>query len=100
MKNIYKKVSEQLGIAEDTIQEVYKLYWSFIKDTIESLPLKEKLTENEFNKLKTNFNIPLLGKLSCDYNRFKGVKESLKIKSRNYENFRNKTTSKPCCNNC
>ena len=59
-----------------------------IKTTIEALPLKEDLTEEEFSKLRTNFNIPSLGKLSCTLNKYKGTKSRFKLieKFRNAEN--------------
>jgi len=33
------------------------------------------MTEEEFLELKTNFNIPSLGKLSCTRDRYLGVKK-------------------------
>ena len=33
------------------------------------------LNEEDFSKLKTNFNIPSLGKLTCTYERMLGVKK-------------------------
>ena len=72
--NIYKKVAEELELPEELIKNTYRAYWRFIRDSIESLPLKDDLTEKEFSQLKTNFNIPSLGKLSCTYDRMQGVK--------------------------
>lgn len=40
-----------------------------------SLPLKEDISEEEFSKLRTNFNIPALGKFNCTYSRMQGVKK-------------------------
>ena len=74
MNNIYKKVADELNLPEELIKNTYKAYWRFIRDSIESLPLKENLSEEDFSKLKTNFNIPSLGKLSCPYDRMQGVK--------------------------
>lgn len=50
-------------------------YWKFIRQTIQELPLKEDLTKDEFNKYRTNFNIPSIGKLSCTYDRYKAIKD-------------------------
>lgn len=77
---IYKKVSEELNIPEDIVGKVYKAYWKFIRDSISSLPLKEDLSEEDFNKLRTNFNIPHIGKLTCTYDRYKRVKQRLNYK--------------------
>lgn len=69
------KVAEELNLPVEVVEKGYKAYWWYIKSTIEALPLKEYITEEEFNKLKTNFNIPSLGKLSCTLDRFKGMKK-------------------------
>ena len=49
----------------------------------------ERMT-HMFNALKTNINIPSLGKFNCTYNRYLGVKERFKyikyIKNGNKEN--------------
>ena len=59
---------------EKVVKETYKAYWMFIKDTIESLPLKEDMSEEEFDKLRTNFNVPSLGKLICTFDKYKKIK--------------------------
>jgi hypothetical protein len=88
MKNsIYKKVSDELNIPLDVVIFAYKSYWKFIKETIQNLPLKEDLSEEEFAKLKTNFNIVSLGKLSCDYDRY--VKLKLREKYKNDKSKKN-----------
>ena len=56
-KDIINKVSEELDLPKDLVENTYKAYWNFIKDTIEELPLKTELTQKEYNKLKTNINI-------------------------------------------
>lgn len=73
--DIINKVSQEVNIPKEVVNAAYKSYWEFIKKTIQSLPLKEDISEEEFNKLRTNFNIPSLGKLSCTYDRMMGVKK-------------------------
>ena len=72
---IIGEVSKEIGLPEEVVDNVYKAYWYFIKQSIESLPLKEDISEEEFSKLRTNFNIPSLGKLSCTFDRMLGVKK-------------------------
>lgn len=72
---IYDRVSRETGVDKRVVKTAYRLYWRFIKDTIAKLPLKEDLTEEEFNKLRTNFNIPSLGKLTCTYDRYIGMRK-------------------------
>lgn len=74
-QEIIDKVSGDLNISPDIINKTYKAYWRYIRNSIQELPLKEDLTEEEFLKLRPNFNISSLGKLTCTYKRFLGVKE-------------------------
>lgn len=76
--DIIGKVSEELNIPAEVVDAAYKSYWKFIKQTIQSLPLKDDIDEEEFAKLRTNFNIPSLGKLTCTFDRMMGVKKRLK----------------------
>lgn len=68
-------VSKELNIPEEVVDKAYKSYWEFIKTTIQALPLKEEVDEEEFSKLRTNFNVPSLGKLVCTFDRMEGVKK-------------------------
>ena len=92
-EDIYIQVSKELEIPEEVIKEAYESYWKFIKSKIKSLPLKEDLSEEEFSKYRTNFNIPSLGKLSCTFDRMESVKKRFeylnKIKQRNGNNKKN-----------
>lgn len=76
--DIVIKVSKELGLPPEVVDKIYKSYWMFVKQTIQALPLKEDLTSEDFKKLRTNFNIPSLGKLSCTYDRMNRVKEKFK----------------------
>lgn len=73
--DIVKLVSKDLKIPEEVVDLAYKSYWKFIKQTIQELPLKEDINEEEFSKLRTNFNIPSLGKFTCTFDRMMGVKK-------------------------
>lgn len=77
--DIIKQVSKELNISEEVVGEAYKSFFTFIRESISNLPLKEDLSEEEFNKLRTNFNIPALGKLHCTYDRYTGVKKKKKF---------------------
>lgn len=74
-KGIIHKVSEDTGIDVTIIDKAYKAFWLYIRNSIQELPLKKDFTESEFLSLRTNFNIPSLGKLVCTYDRYKGVKK-------------------------
>lgn len=87
-----KQVAKDLCLPVKVVDKTYKAFWRFIRDTINELPLKTDLTEEEFNKLRTNFNIPSLGKLNCTYNKIQYIKDKYKsfIKLRERENVKNK----------
>ena len=77
--DIIDKVSEELDLPKEVVDKTYKAFWLFVKKSIQLLPLKENLNEEEFAKLKTNYNIPSLGKLSCTYDRMLGVKKRFNL---------------------
>lgn len=87
---IVKQLSEELNIPEKVVDTAYKSYFKFMRETITSLPLKDDLSEEEFNSLRTNFNIPALGKLHCTYERYLGVKERNNYLNRLREEYGNK----------
>ena len=66
-----------------------KEFWTFIRNNIKALPLKEDLSKEEFDKLRTNFNVPSLGKLSCTYDRFIGIKKRLKYLNKLKDDYNN-----------
>ena len=84
--DIIGKVSQEMGLPPEVVNTAYKSYWKFIKQTIQSLPLKDDISEEDFTKLRTNFNIPSLGKLTCTFDRMMGVKKRFKYIKRLREN--------------
>lgn len=76
--DIIKRVSDKLNIPEEIVKKTYESYWLYIRNNISELPLKDNLSEEEFNNLRTNFNIPSIGKLSCSYDRYQAIKERYK----------------------
>ena len=86
LSNLYKKAALELGLEEKDVKEAYNLYWEFFRSELENLPLKEDLTEEEFNSLKTSFNVPHIGKFYCTYDRYLRIKNKLK-KSRDAKDF-------------
>lgn len=86
-KEIINKVSGDINLPPDTVDKIYKAYWRYIRDTIQTLSLKDNISEEEFSKLKPNFNIPSLGKLTCTYKRYLGVKERFNHIKKLRENY-------------
>lgn len=66
-----KQASLKLGLPYDYVYKIYVAYWKYIKQHIASLPLKEKLTEEEYDSYKHSVSLPFLGKLHCPYDKLK-----------------------------
>lgn len=77
--DIINKVSEELNLSREIVENTYKAYWNFIRVTIEELPLKTEISQEKFENLRTNINIPSLGKLNCTYNRYIGIRNRFNI---------------------
>lgn len=81
---IYKEVAEEHGLSPEIVEKIYVSFWEFIRNKIEVLPLKQDISECEYDSLKTSFNIPHLGKLYCTYKeQYKKVNIHKKIKDKN-----------------
>lgn len=78
-QEILKRVSEELELPVEVVKEAYESYWLFIRQSIIDLPLKENLDKEDFNKLRTNFNIPSIGKMSVTWERYLGKKKQWKV---------------------
>jgi len=76
-QEIITKVAEELNLPTEIVSPAYRAFFTFVKNKIQELPLKE-VDEEGFSQLKTNFNIPSLGKLSCNQERWLGVKKKYK----------------------
>ena len=77
--DIIGKVSEELNLPKEVVDKTYKAFWLFINQSIQSLPLKENLNEEDFAKLRTNFNIPSLGKLCVTWDRLVGCRKRFNL---------------------
>lgn len=70
LERTYRKVARNLGIDSSLVKEMYQSYWKEIRDYVSSLPLHDNMDEEEFAKLRTNVNIPSLGKLYCTWKSY------------------------------
>ena len=88
-QEVIEKVSIEKGLPKEVVLVAYRSYWEFIKKTIQELSLKEDITEEEFNQLRTNFNIPSIGKLYITWDKLINVKKRRlylqKIKEEKYD---------------
>lgn len=84
-----RRVSQSTGLPILLVDRTYKSYWKMVREHISTLPLKEELTDDEFQALQPNVNIPSIGKLYVTLERYKSIKRRYKQKQDN-ENVENK----------
>lgn len=90
LNTIYETISKELNISPEVVKAAYRSYWEFIYKKISELPLKEDLTKEEFEKLRTNFNVPSLGKFYTTYEDLVNIKKGYSYKQLLIENVKNK----------
>ena len=83
LNEMIDKVAEDMNMPSEKVHKIYYSYWKFIKTTIEGFPLKDDLKFDEFITLRTNFNIPRLGKLYCTVDDYYRIKYA--YKNRNHD---------------
>lgn len=86
INNVIEQLSKELNISKKIILNTYKGYWLFIKNQIESLPLKDNINEEDFSNLKVSFNIPKLGKFYITYKDYLGIKKKYNTFIKHVEN--------------
>lgn len=82
MKDVIAKAATQLNLPPKYVWEIYKGYWSYIRQYISSMPLKDIETEEEFSKLRPNINIPSIGKFHLDWERLTNKRENERNKNK------------------
>lgn len=67
INRIYRKLANKYKLSEEDIIDITNSPYKFSKDIMDSFNLKN-ITEEDFNKLETNFIYKYLGKLYTKYN--------------------------------
>ena len=79
MDEIYRKVAEELNLPKSLVEKTYVAYWRAIRAHITSQPLNSDLSDEEFEKLQPNVNIPSIGKLYVTLDRYHRMKKAKEI---------------------
>lgn len=82
--SVYEKASIEFNLPLEVIKEIYESYYKFIKNKIEEVSYTD-ISEEEFSKLRTSFNIPSIGKLYSSYDRIISMRKKF-----NYINDKSK----------
>ena len=67
---IISEVVKSTGLNKTLVNKTYKAYWRAVREYIESLELKKGLSDEEFEKIRPNVNIPSIGKLYVSLNKY------------------------------
>ena len=94
LNSAIKKIARKYSVSPELVLLIYKSYWNFIKTSISSLPLEE-MTEADFEKIPTNFNIPYIGKLYTSYSKIIKHKNQLNYYRENVRAKKNTTNVLP-----
>ena len=73
ISKILEDIAKKYNLPLHMVEDIYESQWDFIYKTMLELEL-DKVSEEEFNKLKTNFNVPALGKFYTNYKRIENVR--------------------------
>jgi len=58
-----KEIAQKTGLSLDMVKAILDSPYEFIRETTGEMEIERDLSKEEFNELKTNFNIPCIGKL-------------------------------------
>ena len=67
LSRIFKEAAEKHNLTEKQIENIYNSWGLFIRRKIIELDFNGIQTDKEFKELKTNFNIPHIGKLYTNF---------------------------------
>lgn len=68
-----KEIAEKYNMSVKEVETVVQSQYSFMHNKIKELKLEGIKTREEFDALKTNFNIPCIGKLYASWAIFKKI---------------------------
>ena len=86
-EEIVAEVSDYTGISKQVVDRTYKAYWRAVREHITSLELKKDLTDEEFERIRPNVNIPSIGKLYITLGRYHRLKKKGEYYKSNTEEY-------------
>lgn len=73
VRRLIHKIGLEFNLQDDVIRKIVNSPYKFTRETISNLDVKENMTEEEFDKLKTNFIYMHIGKLYTNYSVYKKI---------------------------
>lgn len=71
-----RQTARYFSVSPKLVEEIYRSYWKFIKETVSSKSLKE-ISDEEFDSSNLNINLPYLGKLYADKEKLNKYRRQL-----------------------
>lgn len=77
-----EEMSKEMSIPKDVIIKAIESQYEFIRKKTKELHFDPNLTREEFNAMKTNFNIPCIGKLYASFYMYRKMNENAKKRNK------------------
>lgn len=68
-----REIANKYQLSEQEVIDIYYSMFEFIRKKIVALPELYEISEEDFNKLRTNFSIPVIGKMGIPLKRLKYI---------------------------
>lgn len=75
------ELAQKYGLDVEDVELMVQSPYEFIRSKTKELEFNDELTKKEFDKMKTNFNLPAIGKLYASHPLFKKIVENKKKKN-------------------
>lgn len=79
IKSLIHSIGLKYNLQDDVIKKIVHSPYKFTRKMISELQINDEITEEEFNKLKTNFIYPYIGKIYSQFdvlNKLKKLNEA------------------------
>lgn len=82
-KEKIKELSSKYGLPISVVEDVVSSPYEFIRNQSKKIEFKDDMTREEFDSMKTNFNIPSIGKLYASHFLYDNIQKN---KDKNKDN--------------
>ncbi len=67
IKKLIHRIGLKYNLRDEDVNKIITSPYIYVRQIITNMEIEENITEDEFNKLKTNFIFPNIGKLYIKY---------------------------------
>lgn len=85
IQRILNEAEEKFGLTQSQLEDICDSWPTFIRSKIVELDFDDIQTDEEFEELKTNFNLPYIGKLHTNFKNLEYKRKQAKIRREVYE---------------